>query len=215
MNGQECGHLEIVFGPMWSSKSKYLAAKIAKYSDLGMKCLLINHSFDERTESLDTCDDGSFSQHGSSSFLLSANIHKLKTISLVGVDVSRYDAIAIDECQFFGKDLVEQVKTWVNTQHKIVICGGLDGDAKGEKFGYLLDLISQADKVKKLRAQCTVCLEELKETGFRGIGAIKANAPFSALIVVKTFDDDNQIHVGGSETYTSVCRYHHQEHLRA
>nr|QBK91887.1 MAG: thymidine kinase [Pithovirus LCPAC304] len=216
MNGKECGHLELVFGPMWSSKSKYLALKISKYSDLGMRCLLINHTFDARKDSSDTEDDGTFSQHGSSSFQLSPAIHRLKVSDLRKVDVSDYDAVAIDECQFFGKELLEEVPEWVKELHKVVICAGLDGDAEGNMFGYLLYLIPHSDEAKKVLAQCTVCLDVLKRTGFRGIGAIQANAPFTALItdVHKEKDIESQIHVGGSESYTAMCRYHHQQHLK-
>lgn len=212
----KCGHLEIVIGPMWSSKSKYLASKVAKYSDLGMKCAIINHSIDDRDDCEDTNDDGFFTQHGSSSFILSSSITKIKTDCIRSVKIDKFDLIAVDECQFFDDSLIECVKDWVNKQHKIVLCAGLDGDFNGKKFGYLLDLIPQADKVKKLRAQCNVCLEELKITGFEGIGAIKANAPFSALISKNLSSkkrDNSQIIVGGSEKYISMCRYHHQKHL--
>lgn len=213
METKNCGYLSILCGPMWSSKSTELAAKISKYADLGMKCLFINHSFDKREESKDTADDGNFSQHGTSSFQLSPKIHKTKTSNLSTIDVSEYDAIAIDECQFFGKDLLEEVPKWINLYHKVVLCAGLDGDAKCKKFGYLLDLVPHADKVRKRRAKCTVCLEELKRTDFRGIGAIKSKAPFSARIG-KT-DIESQLQIGGSEKYTSMCRYHHQNHLRS
>jgi len=212
----KCGHLEIVIGPMWSSKSKYLASKVAKCSDLGMKCIIINHLKDERSECDDTNDDGHFTQHGSSSFILSPSITKIKTSLTKLIDVDEFDLIAIDECQFFDYSLVDCVKEWVNEKHKTLICAGLDGDFNGNKFGHLLDLIPQADKVKKLRAQCSVCLEELKRSGFKGIGAIKANAPFSALIRRPSSEDEynSQIIVGGSEKYTSMCRYHHQKHLK-
>jgi len=213
MDSKKCGHLSIFCGPMWSSKSTELAAKISKYADLGMKCLFINHAFDDRTDSKDTVDDGNFSRHGTSSFQLSSKICKIKTPNLSLLDVSEYDAIAIDECQFFDMDLLEEVPLWVNIHHKVVLCAGLDGDAECNKFGYLLDLIPYADKVQKLRAKCTVCLEELRKTDFRGIGAIKAKAPFSARIVETSLT--SQVQVGGSESYTSMCRYHHQQHLQS
>jgi len=213
MYTKKCGHLSILCGPMWSSKSTELAAKISKYADLGMKCLFINHAFDDRTDSKDTTDDGKFSRHGTSSFQLSSKIYKIKTSDLSRITISEYDAIAIDECQFFGMDLLEEVPKWVNIYHKVVLCAGLDGDAECKKFGYLLDLIPYADKVQKLRAKCTVCLEELRKTDFRGVGAIKAKAPFSARIVETTLT--GQVQVGGSETYTSMCRYHHQQHIQS
>lgn len=206
---QSCGHLSILCGPMWSSKSTELASKISKYSDIGMKCLFINHTFDERTESKDTEDDGHYSKHGSSSFRLSESIHKIKVSDLREVEVEKYDAIAIDECQFFGKEFVPEVRDWVNIHHKVVICAGLDGDFECKKIGYLLDLIPYADKVKKLRARCKICIEMLHNLKLKNIDAIKAKAPFTAKIVKNI----GQIRVGGSESYASMCRYHHHRYL--
>jgi thymidine kinase len=206
-----CGYLELIIGPMWAKKSKNLAFKISTYADYNMKCLFINHIYDKRSEDEDTYDDGNFSQHGSSSFILSSKIDRMKIDNLLDVHVDAYDAIAIDECQFFGEDLVTEVKKWVNEKHKVVICAGLDGDANCRVFGHTLFLIPLADKVEKLQAQCAVCLYELQKTGFCGIEAVLANAPFSARI---TENSGDQIQPGGKESYTPMCRYHHQEHLR-
>lgn len=206
---QSCGHLSILCGPMWSSKSTELASKISKFSDIGMKCLFINHSIDERSDSKDTKDDGHFSKHGSSSFHLSESIHKVKISNLKKINIEKYDAIAIDECQFFGKELITEVRDWVNIHHKVVICAGLDGDFECKKIGYLLDLIPYADKVKKMRARCTICIDILRNSELKNIDAIKAKAPFTAKII----RGDGQICVGGSEFYTSMCRYHHNLHI--
>lgn len=213
MDKEQCGYLEIVIGPMWSSKSKYLASKVAKYTDLGMRCLIVNHTLDDRKSSDKLHNDGKFSQKGTSSFHLSKTIHKAKTSLLKSVVVGEYDVIAVDECQFFDEDIIPTIKEWVNLQHKIVICAGLDGDAQRRTFGHLLKLVPEADKVKKLRAQCMICMSELKDTGFKGIGSIKANAPFTAL-TVKDYDSitSSQVRPGGSESYTSMCRYHHNLH---
>ena len=40
---------------------------------------------------------------------------------------------------------------------KTVICAGLDGDINRNKFGYLIDLIPMAEKVKKMQAICVYC----------------------------------------------------------
>lgn len=208
---KECGYLEIYFGPMWSGKSTKLAVKIAEYADLGMRCLLVNHSKDERKDSSDIFDDGKFSQHGTSNFHLSSNIHKIKTDNLSIIDISKYDVIAVDECQFFGDDLLTEIPRWVNKEHKIVICAGLDGDIKCNIFGKILFLIPFANKAKKLQAQCTVCLKELQKSQFKGIGSISANAPFSARLV----ESSSQVLIGGTESYTVMCRYHHQQYLNS
>lgn len=77
-------------------------------------------------------------------------------------------------------------------QGKIVICAGLDGDLNRNKFGYLLDLIPQAEIVKKLQAICAKC---------------GTTASFTQRHNVNNSSKKNDVVlVGGQETYIPVCR---------
>ena len=176
------GYLEIRMGPMRSGKSSYVALKIAKLADEGFKCLFINHALDERDCSMNVNTDGSFSRHGKTSFKLSKDIQHMKTDKLLNIDVSEYQVIGIDECQFFGEEIIDTVKRWVNEKHKIVFCSGLDGDIHKKTFGYLLQLIPEADNVVKQSADCLQCQHELRDKNLNHFYVLNLKAPFSALI---------------------------------
>lgn len=66
------------------------------------------------------------------------------------------EIIAIDEIQFFDKDIVKVVKKLI-TEGKKVIAAGLDLDFRAEPFGEMPNLLCLADKVDKLTAICLKC----------------------------------------------------------
>jgi thymidine kinase len=218
----QCGYLEIRLGPMRSGKSSYVGLTLAKLADEGFRCLLITHLLDERDESMSVKSDGTFSRHGKTSFILSEDIARAKTDDLRTINVDDYNVIAVDEGQFFEKEIVDTIKTWVNEKHKIVFCSGLDGDIHRQPFGHLLQLIPEADKVTKQSADCLHCQRELKEKHLTHFYALNLKAPFSALIKKEILPKEKQkvssnpqIRIGGSDTFTSVCRFHHQQCMRS
>jgi thymidine kinase len=211
----DCGYLELRIGSMRSGKSSYVALKIAKLSDEGFKCLFVNHSLDERDNSMNINTDGSFSRHGKTSFKLSKDIQHVKVDALSSLDVSQYQVIGVDECQFFGEEMVSTIKKWVNDEHKIVFCSGLDGDIHKNIFGHLLKLIPEADCVTKQNADCLHCQQELQDKNLNHFYVLNLKAPFSALMSTSKPEksdsgESSQIRIGGSDIYTSVCRYHHK-----
>ena len=74
-----------------------------------------------------------------------------------------------------------------------MIVAGLDGDFKRAQFGYLIDLIPMAEKVKKLTAVCIYCGSEASFTQ-----RTKFNDSSHRI--------DQVAIVGGSEMYKPVCR---------
>jgi len=118
------GSCKIIFGPMFSGKSTKLRQEITTLADVGLKTLYINHSIDNRkTEAYDQI----ITTHHSGFKGLSDKIDVIKINALSRIDVSMYDAIAIDEGQFFD-DIDEVVREWVLKDAKIVIIASLDGD---------------------------------------------------------------------------------------
>lgn len=207
----KCGYLELCIGPMRSGKSSYVALKLAKLADENFKCLFINNILDERDESMNVNTDGSFSRHGKTYFTLSKEIKCIKTDILSKIDVKDYDVIGIDECQFYGEEMVQTIKTWVNDNNKFVFCSGLDGDVHKNLFGHIYKLIPEADKIVKQSADCLLCQNEIREKGLLEVFHIlNLQAPFSALIKTSSTHPQSQIHIGGEDTYASVCRYHHK-----
>lgn len=70
---------------------------------------------------------------------------------------------------------------------KKVICGGLDIDYRGEPFEVTMRIASIADETLKLHAVCTNCGKD-------------------AWISHRLVNKEDRIVVGGTETYTALCR---------
>ncbi len=176
--------LDIIIGPMFSGKSTSLLRELLISSELGLKVLYINHTFDTRSEHV-------FSTHHP--FLTPKNHDNIDFISLEslkGVRKEEYDVIGIDEAQFFDEYLKEFCKIHVETYKRHVVIAGLDADYKREKFGYILDLIPFADSVTKLKSYCQDC------------GPKKVQAIFS----FRCSKHSNDVVVGGKDKYKPLCR---------
>lgn len=195
-NKQTEGSLKLYIGPMFSGKSTAIIFELARMADIGFDTLYINHADDNRsTEAQDTV----VSTHNSQYTNLSRKINSMKVSTLSDIDVRDYNYIAIDEGQFFP-DLYKSVIIWVTAYGKNVLVASLDGDAFRRKFGQVLDLIPHADKVKKLKAICDICLTNERKA---------RPAPFTA-----RFGDNKEAKViGGPEKYKAVCRSCHDKHL--
>lgn len=135
--------LELIMGSMYSGKSTELMRRVYRLQSIGMRCLVINHTNDTRV-------DGDFIQTHDGT-----KLSAIKTDDIIMVGVGQYDAVAIDEAQFFT-DLKVAVRLMVN-KNKHVIVAGLNGDFQRQKFGEILDLIPFADDVTFTRAICKIC----------------------------------------------------------
>jgi thymidine kinase len=75
-------------------------------------------------------------------------------------DILKYSShavvIGLDECQFFGDEIIEVVQTLLRQRKKIIACG-LDLDYRGKPFGAIPHLMALADRVDKLLAVCRKC----------------------------------------------------------
>ena len=110
----------------------------------------------------------------------------LEKLGLIFPLISQYDVFVINEGQFF-KDLYDVINILVNMHKKKVYVAGLDGDFKRRKFGQVLDIISLADDVVKLKAICDWC---------------KINRG----IFTHRWTDEKEQTVIGCDNYASCCR---------
>jgi len=106
------------------------------------------------------------------------------------------EAVAIDEMQFFDKELVEVVKRLRKNKIRVIIAG-LDLDFRGEPFPVSEKIICMAEFVDKLHGVCEVCSEIGTKTQ-RIINGEPAHY------------DSPTIVVGGSECYECRCTKHHK-----
>ena len=178
--------LQLYIGPMFSGKSSAALELINTFENNGTRVLCITSNLDKRYT-----NEAVIVSHDKASHPAIA-VGTLKEL-LEKESFENADAIVIDESQFFP-DLKDFVLTAVDVYGKDVACVGLDGDSNRKPFGQILDLIPYCDFVKKLKAKCSVC----------GLN----DGIFTHRTVANVSE---QIHVGGADTYMTLCRMHYLE----
>jgi len=176
--------LELIFGPMFAGKSCELIRRIRMLKVLGRKYMVIKPCIDTRYKV---------------DMIVSHNMEEEKCIILNKMEdiyYHEYDDVStifIDEAQFFS-DLKEIVIELVEKYNKNVIVAGLIGDSDRKAFGQIIDLIPFCDsnKITSLNALCLHCND----------GTIGS---FSHC----NMRHKDQILVGESNIYNSVCRKHY------
>jgi thymidine kinase len=193
--------LTVYTGPMFSGKTTKLIEDIVRFSDIHKdnKTLIINHSQDTRD------DRNLVSSHNTNYQGLSSKIKVLGASYLSEIDIDEYTMIGIDEANLFP-DLVSTISTWLKND-KHIVCSGLDGNFKMEKFGKISDLLHMADKFVKLPSICKMCLEETLRCG----GTITPQTTVPAPFTKRLTDCESEIEIGGSDKYMAVCRRHHRD----
>lgn len=191
------GYIEIIFGPMFSSKTVELITNYNKYSVTSKKCFYINSIKDTRSESL-------VSSNTKTKFDIPEEFVGCKTKYLRDVDVDDYDIIFVDEGQFY-EDLVETVRSWAEKKSKCVFVAGLIATSEREQFGQLLTLFLYASKVTHTTAICLDCISETDATHV----CDKFPAAFTSALEAKTGKEL----IGSSDKYKSTCQHHYLVNL--
>ena len=140
------GWLEVVCGPMFSGKSEELIRRLRRAEIAGQKVLIAKPHLDDRY------DVGHVVSHAGA---------KMRAVAVERAgDVYRladgYDAVGVDEAQFFGDEIVPVVQRLVARGARVVTAG-LDQDFRGLPFGSMPELLCRAEFVDKLQAVCHRC----------------------------------------------------------
>ncbi len=161
------GFIEVISGPMFSGKTEELVkrVRILEYAD--MNILVFKPKLDNR-----------FSENK----IISRSGVEMKTniisrpLEILNFWDDSYDAIIIDEVQFFNIDLIPIIEN-IASKGKIVILSGIDTDYNMKPFGIMPYLLAIADDIMKLNAVCLVCknsasksFRKSKETKITKIG---------------------------------------------
>ena len=109
---------------------------------------------------------------------------------------SSVDVVAIDEVQFLDEDICE-VCDILAKEGKRVMVAGLDMDFRGEPFGMMPKLITEAQFVTKLTAVCNKCGAPATRTQ-RLVNGKSASY------------NDPLVLIGASEAYEARCRHCHE-----
>src|SRR5471030_2529016 len=140
------GWLEVVCGPMFSGKSEELIRLLRRAEIAGQRALIVKPLIDDRY------DVGHVVSHAGA---------KMRAVTVQSsADVLRlargYDAVGIDEVQFFDEGIVDAIGELVDEGARVV-AAGLAQDFRGLPFGAMPTLLCVAEFVDKLEAVCHRC----------------------------------------------------------
>jgi thymidine kinase len=136
----------VVCGPMFSGKSEELIRRLRRAEIAGLRALIVKPIVDDRY------DVGHVvSQAGAKMRAVTAT-SSAEVLRLA----NGYDAVGIDEVQFFDSGILDTVSALVARGVRVV-AAGLAQDFRGEPFGAMPTLLCVAEFVDKLEAVCHRC----------------------------------------------------------
>jgi thymidine kinase len=186
-SGNNTGYLELIIGPMFSSKTSTLLEIYKQCKFCNIPVSIINHAIDKRYhETMLSSHDKIMAPCFQTNLLKDIWYNTECTNDNAYQLLRNSDVILINEGQFFP-DLYEVVIDMLNNNKKVYVCG-VDGDFERKKFGAILDLIPMCDKINKLTSLCSLCRD-----GTRGIFSMRLT-------------NEREQTVVGSDNYIPVCR---------
>jgi thymidine kinase len=167
---------------MFSGKSEELIRRLRRAEIAGQRALIVKPRIDDRYEV------GHVVSHAGA---------RMRAVAVASsADVRRlaagYDAVGIDEVQFFDDDIVEAIDELVQRGARVV-AAGLAQDFRGLPFGQMPHLLCVAEFVDKLEAVCHRCGGPATMTQRLVDGQ---PAPFAG----------ETIQVGAHDSYEARCR---------
>ena len=143
---QRGGWLEVVCGPMFSGKSEELISRLRRAEIAGLRALIVKPLIDDRY------DLGHVVSHAGVRMRAATASRSAEVLRLAG----GYDAVGIDEVQFFDDGIIAVIDALV-TRGARVVAAGLAQDFRGQPFGAMPTLLCVAEFVDKLEAVCHRC----------------------------------------------------------
>ena len=143
---RQTGWIEVICGSMFSGKTEELIRRVNRALIAKQKVIIFKPARDNRYDDIKVVSHNRNEIH-------SLPIEVSTQILALSQDC---EVVAIDEAQFFDKDLPEVCNTLANRGVRVVI-SGLDMDFQGKPFGVMPQLITIAEFVTKVHAICMRC----------------------------------------------------------
>lgn len=181
------GWVETISGCMFAGKTEELIRRIKVLEFAKKEIMVFKPVIDNRYSETKVV-----SHAGSSveSYIINDAIEILEMVK------PTTEVVAIDEAQFFEDNICDVANELANRGIR-VMCAGLDTNFRGEPFGPMPKLITEAEFVTKLAAVCNKCGAPATRTQ-----RIVNGKPASY--------NDPTIVVGASEAYEARCRHCHE-----
>ena len=181
------GSIEVITGSMFSGKTDELIRRLRRANIARQKIQVFKPIIDNRY------NVEKVTSHDGSVYQATPIASSQEIFPLLDPDTT---VVGIDEAQFFD-DGITQITHKLAEKKIRVIVAGLDMDFRGEPFGPMPFLLSQAERVDKLQAICITCGESAYCTQ-RLVNGKPAHY------------DDPIVIVGADELYEARCRLCHQ-----
>ena len=178
---KKTGWIEVICGPMFSGKTEELIRRLVRAQIAKQRVAIFKPNTDNRF---------------SGDYIVSHNQRKIKSIQVKDTNrildyQDKADVFGIDEAQFFDTSIVQICRSLANSGKRVVIAG-LEKDYLAKSFGFMPDLLVDAEYITKVNAICMRCGDP---------------ANFSHRISGET----KQVVVGETDKYEALCRRCFQE----
>ena len=181
------GWIEVISGCMFAGKTEELIRRINVLSYAKKNIIVFKPKIDNRYS------DSEIVSHSGAKVPCLVVEKAQDILKKIEADT---EVVAIDEVQFFDKDIVEVCEYLADKGIRVMVAG-LDKDFRGESFGLMPELLTRAEFVTKLTAVCAKCGAPATRTQ-RLVNGKPAGF------------EDPIVMVGADESYEPRCRHCHQ-----
>ncbi|MBN2043897.1 MAG: thymidine kinase [Anaerolineales bacterium] len=184
---EKTGSVEVITGSMFCGKTDEMIRRLRRAEIARHKVQVFKPAIDTRYDAVKVVS------HAGSHF----DAIPIKNSEDIRANLAaETTVVAIDEAQFLDAGIIDLVNELAEKGLRVIV-SGLDLDFRGEPFGSMPVLISQAENVSKLHAICMVCGKDASRTQ-RLVNGSPAKY------------DDPVVIVGADEMYEARCRRCHQ-----
>ncbi len=181
------GWIEVISGCMFAGKTEELIRRINVLSYAKKNIIVFKPKIDNRYS------DSEIVSHSGAKVPCLVVEKAQDILKKIEADT---EVVAIDEVQFFDKDIVEVCEYLADKGIRVMVAG-LDKDFRGESFGVMPELLTRAEFVTKLTAVCAKCGAPATRTQ-RLVNGKPAGF------------EDPIVMVGADESYEPRCRHCHE-----
>ena len=181
------GWIEVISGCMFAGKTEELIRRINVLSYAKKNIIVFKPKIDNRYS------DSEIVSHSGAKVPCLVVEKAQDILKKIEADT---EVVAIDEVQFFDKDIVEVCEYLADKGIRVMVAG-LDKDFRGESFGVMPELLTRAEFVTKLTAVCAKCGAPATRTQ-RLVNGKPAGF------------EDPIVMVGADESYEPRCRHCNQ-----